>query len=354
MTSSQTQAVLHNYYGTLLDIVLIVAFLVALKLAMVYFMAIMSRWVDENAASSAAQAKAAKAARVKEPLSRTILWYGLGVAWLVNGILQMRANIVIASKSSLLHQPAFYAQPPWVHHLLQMTIDAFAAHPIRNNIWSVFIQLIIGSAILVGKDKIWGKGGLWLSILWSVFIWAFGEGFGRLFSGSPSYLHGSPGAAVFFVFAAVILLFSPDGWEGRLPAVNRRMILAYWFIGGLWQLVPVAGHWTKPAIAGLLQYSLHGPRTHALDPSTLFWSQQLAGSGVIWNAVFAFVPILLAVIGWKRRTTWLGVVLTLWTLFVWWIGQSLSAPEQTGIDLNAGIALALVTVSSWLWTASRR
>ena len=48
---------------------------------------------------------------------------------------------------------------------------------------------------------------------WGLVVWVFGEAFGGIFGHGSSWLFGSPGAALFYVVAGVLVSLPDLAWE---------------------------------------------------------------------------------------------------------------------------------------------
>jgi hypothetical protein len=126
---------------------------------------------------------------------------GLGLLWLIDGILQFqpymfgKAFVTGVLLPSAAGQPGVIATPiTWIAHLIEPDVAVF-------NAFAASLQVLIGIGLLYRPTV---KTALAISFAWALGIWFAGEGIGMLFTGSASPLTGAPGAALVYVLAALL------------------------------------------------------------------------------------------------------------------------------------------------------
>jgi hypothetical protein len=79
--------------------------------------------------------------------------------------------------------------------------DLMARHIVVCNALFASIQLLLAVGLLYRPTA---KVALAASIPWALGVWWIGEGFGGLLAGTGNPLTGAPGAAVLYVFLALL------------------------------------------------------------------------------------------------------------------------------------------------------
>lgn len=179
----------------------------------------------------------------RTPKERALLWWGLGILWFIDGVLQAQPAMPNNGFAQDVLAPALMGQPSWYIRILGWNIQFWNDHPVGADVAATLLQVWIGILLLVGMDRFWGRLALWLSIGWGIGIWIFGEGMGGILAGSVTWLNGSPGSVLFYVVGAVLLLLPEDGWtDGRVRKLARRGFGVFWLAAAAAQ-----GHGRQPA-----------------------------------------------------------------------------------------------------------
>ncbi|QSO52195.1 hypothetical protein JZ785_26230 [Alicyclobacillus curvatus] len=277
---------------------------------------------------------------------------GIGILWIVAGLLQFQP---------LMFTPDFYAwyppkimestiqgaadgQPSFVTALMHHGSTLWSTHPVLFNILAASLQLAIGILMLFGRRSL-QTAGFVLSVVWGLVVWIFAEAFGHLFGG-PSYLIGSPGAALLYVVSSLLLL----GLRGVFDGERARMVLRYlatlfWFSMALFQVLPSEGFWHPTALmesfgtAGALPQ----PRFIA-SPIEHFALTIMQYYGLI-NLVLVLFMLMMAMLTlldlWNKVTIASAFV---WLFWSWWFGQDFGGLfAGAATDLNSIPVIALWT-----------
>ena len=146
----------------------------------------------------------------RTPKERALLWWGLGVLWFIDGVLQ--AQPAMPNNGFVLDvlAPALAGQPSWYIRILGWNIQFWTDHPVGADVAAMLLQVWMGILLLVGMDRFWGRLALWFSIAWGFGIWIFGEGMGGILTGKVTWLNGAPGSVLFYVASAALLLLPED------------------------------------------------------------------------------------------------------------------------------------------------
>ncbi len=216
-----------------------------------------------------------------------ILTVSLGGLWLLDGVLQLQPAMFTSAFVTTVLAPNLQSQPLLIENIVAFGIKIFSLNIFWCNLASALIQLAIGILLIFPFHNSILRFGLWLSVVWALIIWIFGEGFGNLFTGSAIFYTGAPGSALLYLIIALFLLFS---WHKKLPLAAGILFLLC-----------------------------------ALLPSTPIW--QLCAL-ICLGALLIFVP--------RRPVAWATII---FLLVAWWLGQSFGGlatfPSGTATDPNS-------------------
>jgi hypothetical protein len=109
---------------------------------------------------------------------------------------------------------------------------------------AVWIQLGIGVWLLSAASPRWSRAAGLMSLGWGLIVWIFGEAFGGVFAPATSWLMGSPGAALFYCAAGLLLALPTASWYDdrlgrRVLQASGALMLAF----ALLQAWPGRGFW---------------------------------------------------------------------------------------------------------------
>lgn len=303
-----------------------------------------------EAAQTRGEADVAALARV-----RMFWWYGLGILWIVNALLQAQPAMFTTSFVRGVLAPAAIGQPAWISAPMMDGMQLWERAPVLWNMAAVSLELLIGALLLVGYTRpVWGRYGLILSIVWGLIVWYFGEGLGGLFVGSPTYLNGAPGSAVLYVLLAGALLLPHAIWTSpHLLIVLRRTVGALWAVGALFQLAPL--YWSPLGLATVLQNVAMMPLPFGLSAPDAQLVASMAQAPILWNAALSTAMFGLAVVfllGLGGRT--LYILALVWLAFVWVVFQGVGmALSGMATDPNTPLLWVLMLLPAWFVICAR-
>jgi len=286
---------------------------------------------------------------VREPTSRRVLRLGIGLIWILDGLLQAQPAMP-SQFAPMVVEPALAGQPAWLRHLARLGVDVWTTHTITVDAFTVAIQVAIGLLIVV--DGTLGRLGLSTSILWGFCVWVLGEGMGGVLGRGATWLAGDPGGVLFYIAAAVVLLLVPtERW--REPAVGRwclRAIGAFWLLAAAVQAWPAEGFWRGDELRQVFVSAASNPQPRLL--AAPIWAvARLAGAhpgllnALAVGAMACLGLGLLSGRAWRffvaATAVWLGVT--------WYLGMDFGVVGGTGTDPNAaplvGLFLAMAVVA---------
>ncbi|HEY4022497.1 MAG TPA: hypothetical protein VGM75_27655 [Pseudonocardiaceae bacterium] len=264
----------------------------------------------------------------------------LGLLWLLDTVLQSQPvmfssdftpdNIQIAAQGN----PSFVAGPMfWV-------ADQILRLPFLANLGFVVVQLVLALGLFIRRTN---KIALVATVVWSLGVWWFGEGFGGILNGTANPLMGAPGAAALYVLLAIVLW--PRAESSTLPA---RLI---WFVswGSLAGFALTPANRAPNGVAGMVAGMADGEPgwLAALDHGVV---SGLAGRGSAIAVVLAVVFAALAIAGLlpdpvRRVATVAALVVA---LLIWVVGENFGAIlAGQATDPNTGPLLALLALACW-------
>jgi hypothetical protein len=285
-------------------------------------------------------------------ISRRNVQIVLGILWLIDGCLQLQTKMFTSNFVSQVIQPAQAGQPFYIYDPIHLAVRVFLTHPAVFNSLIAITQAGIGLLILYRPTT---KYGLWLSVLWGVFVWYFGEAAAGMFSAQSSLLLGLPGAALLY---SVISL-------GVLPKAKKLVVdywLAYvwvliWAVGAVFQLLPAqntvsnlkmmisnnaagAPAWMA-SLDNRLADSLNHVGASAHMSSSMMMSNMPSGYLFIFALALLQLAIGLGVLFGKRLRAISIVCGILLSLAFWVVGQQLGG-YFTGVMTDVGTAPLIV------------
>lgn len=246
------------------------------------------------------------------PVSITkFLGKGLGLFWLFDGLLQLQPKMFGMDFVNNVLAPNLTGQPAFVHSLISGGIRLFSSNTVLANWIVAMLQIIIGVLLLFPNDGKKFKIGLYLSIIWGLVVWIFGEGLGSLLTGSASLYTGLPGAALIYILISVFLLI-PEKMDNSILANTAGIIF---LAGAIFQLQPM--FW---GMQMTFLMSAADP-LHIINVLPNFLAGLLNTHLILGNWISFLIPLLLSLALFfkpSKATAWLCII---FLLLIWWLGQ---------------------------------
>ena len=286
-------------------------------------------------------------------ISARVVQIGLGCLWLLDGVLQLQPKMFGPDFANNVILPSAQGQPGLLSDSVTHMAHLISVQPAVVNTVFASVQILIGLGLLLRETV---RPALVISIAWAVGVWAFGEGFGMLFTGSASPLTGAPGAAL--LYAAVGLLVWPGARtspsedrgapavaEGPLGAVGGKAIWATLWVGmGILWLLPA--NRAQGSVAGAIQGAASG-EPGWLSHLDMAASNLFAGQGGSAAVVAATVSMVIGLGPLVTKRSWpfllagIAVALDYW-VFGQAFGQMLTGG---GTDPSTGPLVILLAVA---------
>jgi hypothetical protein len=254
--------------------------------------------------------------------------------------------------TNFLAMNAMY-QPHAIGELIITTARFLAPHAAAWNAAFATIQLAIAVGLLWRRTV---RLALAVSFAWVLGVWAIGEGFGALLTGTATLVGGAPGAVLLYGLIGVLLWPrahpsppSADGsvaGEGPLGELGGRVIWALlWAGGAILQVLP-GPYPPFSVLATNIDMNLPEPGVIAsLDRAVVSFVER-AGNPL--ELLLAAVEVLIGIHVLRggrrvRPVLWAGIALS---LVFWVVGQNFGG-ILTGhaTDPNAGPLYALLATA---------
>jgi hypothetical protein len=268
-----------------------------------------------------------------------ILGKGLGVFWLFDGLLQLQPKMFGIGFVNNVLVPNLTGQPAFLHSIIAWGINIFFSNIVAANSFAAALQILIGILLLLPIQGMAFKTGLYLSVVWGMVVWIFGEGLGNLFTGSASLYTGAPGAALIYAFISACLLMSKK-INSRFFAKMAALIL---LLGAALQLQPM--FWNFDGTQMVFQLSA-GDAVHVINALPTFLSAMLSAHPAAFNWFLIIVPLLLAMALLLKPNRTTASVIIIFLLLVWWLGQDFGGLSTlwvgTATDPNAAPLITLL------------
>ena len=288
--------------------------------------------------------------RASGRVSARAIQIGLGLIWLVDGLLQLQPKMFGPDFAHNVILPSAMSQPGVVASTITHMAHLISVQPALMDAVFAGVQILIGVGLLVRQTV---KPALVLSFAWALGVWGLGEGFGMLFTGMASPLTGAPGAALLYLAIGVLVwpraaASTPSGSaaaEGPLGEWGGKAVwAAVWSGLGILWLLPA--NRAGGAISGAITNAVTG------EPGWLAHVQLSVahtlgnggGSVAVVCAVLSFVIGLGPLV--SRHTTVFLVAGAALALDYWMFGEAFGQ-VFTGIatDPNTGPLLILLALA---------
>ena len=188
---------------------------------------------------------------------------------------------------------------------------------------TVWIQIGLGVAILVGGTGRAARSVLVASAAWGAFVWVVGEALGGAADPTWSLLNGAPGAALLYVAASVVLLLPVRWWTAGAAQRSLRVVVGLGLLlGAVLQVLPRGGWWTHTGLSRALSMARGrwdpwgAGRSRALVG--VLGPRPRGGGEHRADARLADTGVGLLLDRWRRPTTIAAAVVC---LLAWWLGQ---------------------------------
>lgn len=281
-----------------------------------------------------------------------VLLLVLATLWLFDAALQIQPAMFTPGPgglSAMLHSVAT-PNPGWIARSIAWNASTFLHHPVLANTVCGVVQFLIAFGMVIERSR---KTALALSVAWSLGVWWFGEGLGRVMSGGATPLGGGPGGALFYCVLAVLL------WPGReiqQPFVAARSVgpkaaKIIWAVVWLsMALLAVVGSGRSPQSLSALVTRMNMGQPGWLAGLDRWTSTALVDHGGLVALVLCLVCVVVAVGAFlSPRVTRATLVLAI-VVFgaIWAATQNFGGVLASGAtDPNSGPVVVVLALAYW-------
>lgn len=287
----------------------------------------------------------------------------LGLLWLLDAVLQFQPYMFTQGfVTDVLAMNAMY-QPQPIGELIIVVTRTLLPHAAAWNALFASIQLGIAVGLLWRRTV---RVALAVSFAWGLGVWAIGEGFGGLLTGTATLVGGAPGAVLLYGLVGLILwprarprpvgtsvAASSVAAEGPLGDRGGRIAWAtLWCGGALLQILP-APYPPSAVLANTITMNLPEPGFLAGLDRTVVGIVERAGNPL--ELLIAACELLIGIHvfsggRWVRPLLWAGVAVS---LVFWMLGQNFGGIfAGAATDLNSGPLFVLLAATLYPRRAS--
>ncbi len=287
---------------------------------------------------------------------KKILRVGFGILWVLDGLLQMQSSMPIELPNSVI-APSVSGSPEWVKEIVRYALEAWQRHPITYATGVAWIQLGIGLFVLIAPSGFMLRMAGTASALWAILVWVFGESLGGIFAPRPSWLFGTPGAALIYFFAGVFLAL-PDGYLG-IGRRKRRvagsvglyflamLILQIWPGNGYW--ISSAGSHKRGPLANDVARMSQMSQPEWLKRTLLSFASFVNHESLLTNLLISLALGLTAFaffLPYKRLRLYVLIGQSALAVFVWVFFQDLGFIGGVGTDTNSMLPTLIIVYAA--------
>lgn len=278
---------------------------------------------------------------IKLPIFYNSLRVSIGILLITDGILQLQPQMPFGFAHFVLGSSAANL-PGWLFPLTTSLITFWTSHEIILDAASGSFQIFLGSAFLLLRTESAIRLVSVATLLWSIGLWAFGEGAGGILSSGLSFITGFPGAALIYAFISVILLLRAS--ERTAIRTTCIFMAALFLLSAIVQAFPYEGFWSSGSIHLIAAGNSVNLQPNPLISLLTFFSKVFIIPGVPWNLIFITLFALTGV-AWLIRARIAAAFTVLLSLIVWIFGQDFGIFGFYSTDLNTAPVLILVSLS---------
>ena len=154
------------------------------------------------------------------PDRRRLLQLALAALWFLDAALQLQPFMFSRSFGLLMLGPNAQGNPGVIAHPITDVSRSIGQHSVGADTVFLVVQFLIAFGIAYRPTVRLALVG---SVLWSAVVWWFGEGLGRVLTGTASPVTGAPGAVLLYAVLAILLWpTDPRRDDGPFTAARVR------------------------------------------------------------------------------------------------------------------------------------
>jgi hypothetical protein len=271
----------------------------------------------------------------------------LGALWILDGLLQFQPQMFGQNFVTQVLVPNLSDQPSFLHAIVNAGINAWNLNPVVSDSAAAILQICIGLLLFFPISDKRFRFGAYVSIFWGIVVWLCGEGAGLLLTGNASFYTGAPGAVLFYVLLAALLLAAENVSTRRLPQIAGWTLL----VGAALQLQSV--FWTLDGVQGTAMASMM-ESIHIFRVFPTYVSNVLGVNPTVGNTLLIIIPLVVGLFLIFKPDRLVGAIALLFLFLTWWIGQDFGMlTSGIGTDPSTAPLIALFILPLFL-QAQRR
>jgi hypothetical protein len=284
------------------------------------------------------------------PDRRRLLQLALAAVWFLDAALQLQPFMFSRSFGLLMLGPNAQGNPGVIAHPITDVSRSIGQHSVGADTVFLVVQFLIAFGIAYRPTVRLALVG---SVLWSAVVWWFGEGLGRVLTGTASPVTGAPGAVLLYAVLAIVL-WPTDPRRGDGPFTAARPVGTR-AAQGVWVAV-----WTSLAGFALFESSTRHPSSllsglAAGEPGWLgtidrHAADLVAGRGWLFAAILGAVLVGIALGVFLPAAPARGVIALaiVVAVAIWVVGENFGQIfTGAATDPNSGPLLVLLAVAYW-------
>ncbi len=265
----------------------------------------------------------------------------LGLLWVVDGVLQFQPEMPYGFLSVVI-LPAIQAIPSQtVQSFLLIGYNLWKSSPLQFDAMSGALQIFIGSSFLFNRNSKGLRVTAWISVLWILIIWVFGEGFGGIATSGTSLLIGFPGSALIYLMLSVPYLSKKLENRGWLRNYLKYFIFSIFTVGAILQLVPGNTYWTE----GQISYTVFQNINIEGEPHVLALLLEIVYKSLLYHEAYIniFLILVMLISGVVVLFQFSKAVYAVFgfTILIWVLFQDMGIYILPSTDPNTGLPLAI-------------
>jgi hypothetical protein len=288
---------------------------------------------------------------------RRALQVVLGLIWLLDAALQFQPYMFTRAFASQVIQGSAAGNPAVIAGPITWSAGVMVRHIAVYNALFATIQLLLALGLLCRPTA---RVALAASISWAIGVWWIGEGLGGLLAGTANPVTGAPGAAILYVFVALL------AWPYEAARPEPGSLATTGWLGSVTPRIAWAGLWGSFALGalqpanrapGALAATLSGMRAGepgwigAIDGALAHAVAHLGLEVSVAIAVLCAVAAATVALG---RCTRLGVLIAVVLGAAIWLAEDFGGIlTGQGTDPNSGLLLIVIAVAFWPLAAPR-
>ncbi|MDR3571870.1 MAG: hypothetical protein P4L81_06830 [Candidatus Pacebacteria bacterium] len=284
---------------------------------------------------------------LNDTVVKSIVAKALGAVWILDGLLQLQPAMFGPAFVNNILAPLLSGEPSFLRAIISLGIQAWNTDTVVTNAAAALLQLAIGILLFFPLTNRGFKVGAYISIVWGLIVWVCGEAVGLLLTGSASLYAGAPGAVLFYVLLAALLLVPEKIPAKFYPKVTAGALI----VGAALQLQPlfwITSGSQQVAMASTME------AVPAFSAFPTYLSNIIAAHAVESNSILLVVPLLIGLALLFRPNRITGTFAIIFLFLSWWIGQDFgqltSIFYNTPTDLQLSPLLALFLLPLFITT----